>query len=328
MNVGITHLRAFLAVLDSGSFSGAADELDVSQSAVSHSVAALERSLGAAVLVRTGRPRPTAFGEQILVPARQAVAAHAAICELAARRNRQPSGTVRLAAPPTACQGVLPTLLRRWREAFPQLNVVLLEGDDGEVEEWLRRGAVELSVLVGPPSEQGVLLSTDTFQALLRRDHPLAAEPRIDVTDLDDDPLILSTGGCEKYVRQAYRLARRPLPGAHRVRDMGTLLAMVRSGIGVSIVPGLTASMLDHRLVMVPLAQRVTRSLTLTGPADRPWHPLADVLTAWCRRHPTDGRDTGPLPADRDLPLPVRTRPLDPRPTADPGSHRETPVTA
>ncbi|GAA2217218.1 LysR family transcriptional regulator [Streptomyces nogalater] len=318
MNVGITHLRAFLAVLDSGSFSGAADELGISQSAVSHSVAALERSLGTSVLVRTGRPRPTAFGEQILAPARQAVAAHAAICELTARRNRQPSGTVRMAAPPTACQGILPTLLARWQEAFPRLNVVLLEGDDSEVEEWLRCGAVELSVLVGRPSKQGVLLSTDTFQALLRRDHPLAAESRIDVADLDDDPLIVSTGGCEKYVRQAYRLARRPLPEGHRVRDMGTLLSMVRSGIGVSVVPGLTATMLDHQLVMVPLAQTVTRSLTLTGPLDRPWHPLAEILASWCRQHLVTGQDTGAISAA--IPaggaLPVRTRPVASRSAA------------
>ncbi|GAB2878909.1 LysR substrate-binding domain-containing protein [Streptomyces mayteni] len=71
---------------------------------------------------------------------------------------------------------------------------------------------------------------------------------------------------------------------------MGTLLIMIRGGIGVAIMPSLTARLLDHRLVLVPLSGTVTRHLSLTGPADRPWHPLAELLTttmpAGARAHP------------------------------------------
>ncbi|TDC76678.1 LysR family transcriptional regulator [Streptomyces hainanensis] len=279
-NVGITHLRAFLAVLDQGGFGSAAEELGVSQSAVSHAVATLERLLGAAVLVRgDGRPRPTALGERILPFARRTVDAHAALCALAAGHDPRPSGTVRLAATATACLGVLPALLARWKADFPGVKVVLLEGDDDEVEEWLRAGAAELAVLVGREPPPGVPVASDTFQALLRRDHPLAGEAAIELADLDDDPLVLSTGGCEPYVEEVHRLSGVMLRPAHRVRDMGTLLTMVRGGIGVAIMPGLTATLLDHRLVLVPLTRTVTRHLSLTGPADRPWHPLAELLT-------------------------------------------------
>lgn len=63
--------------MNEGGFSAAADVLGVSQSAVSHSMAALERALGGPVMTRHGRLRPTAFGDQIL--ARAAVAAAAAV---------------------------------------------------------------------------------------------------------------------------------------------------------------------------------------------------------------------------------------------------------
>ncbi|MFD8595548.1 LysR family transcriptional regulator [Kitasatospora sp. NPDC059646] len=99
MNVGISHLRAFVAVLEQGGFGLAAAELGVSQSAVSHAVAALERSLGAPVLVRGGQPRPTAFGERILPEARRVVDSFRAIRELADRHGARPAGTVRVAAP-------------------------------------------------------------------------------------------------------------------------------------------------------------------------------------------------------------------------------------
>ncbi|MEU5043291.1 LysR family transcriptional regulator [Streptomyces griseorubiginosus] len=287
MNIGISHLRAFVAVLDCGSFSLAAAELGISQSAVSHSVATLERSLGAPVFVRSSGVRLTVLGEQILVHARQVVGAYGAIRDVASRHGGQPSGPVRIAATPTACQGILPQLLHRWQHEFPLVQVVVLEGDDAEVESWLDEGAVELAVLIDRPSDAGVRLTTDHFHALLGSDHPLADEAEIDIADLDDDPMIVSTSGCEEHVRKVYQLAHRPLRPGHRVRDMGTLLAMVRSGLGVSVVPGLTSAMLDHRLVMIPLRQYVSRDLTLTGPIGRPWHKAAQVLVESCRQVPS-----------------------------------------
>jgi DNA-binding transcriptional LysR family regulator len=278
MALNLAQLRAFLAVVGEGGFGAAADALGISQSAVSHAVAALERTLGFRVLERQGRPRLTAFGREVLGHARSAVAATAAISDLAAQRGGLPTGTIKIAAPPTVCQGLLPALLTRWKADFPQVEVRVFEGDDDEVAEWLANGTVEVAVLVDPHPGQGILVGEDVFHALLRRDHPLAGEEAIDVADLDDDAFLLSEGGCERHIREIYRRARATLEPRHRVREMGTLLAMVRSGIGVSVVPSLAGVMLDAQLVLVPLRQRVTRRLVLTGPPAQPWHPAVTAL--------------------------------------------------
>ncbi|MCP2168654.1 DNA-binding transcriptional regulator, LysR family [Goodfellowiella coeruleoviolacea] len=279
MSVNIAQLRAFLAVVDEGGFSAAADVLGISQSAVSHAVAALERAVGCQVLVRAGRPRPTAFGDQILAHARSAVAATTAIADLAAQQGNLPTGTLRLAAPPTVCQGLLPDLLARWRLDFPRVRVRVFEGEDDEVADWLAGAAVELAVVVDPaPPERGVLVGADAFHALLRHDHPLAGEDVIDVRDLADDAFLLSCGGCEAHVREVHRLAGAVLDPVHRVRELGTLLAMIRSGMGVSVVPELVRVMLDSRLVLVPLRQRVVRRLVLAGPPHQTWHPAVTAL--------------------------------------------------
>lgn len=284
MTVNLAQLRAFVAVLDEGGFSAAADSLGVSQSAVSHSIATLERALKAPVLLRQGGPRPTAFGLQILGHARAAVAATVAIDDLVTRRGGAPSGTIRLAAPPSVCQGLLPGMLSRWKADFPKVEITLFEGEDDEVADWLADSTVELAVLVDPPLGGGVVLGTDAFHALLRRDHPLAEEAHISVADLEEDPFLLSCGGCEPYIREIFRQGRVPFAPTHRIREMGTLLAMVRSGVGVSLVPGLTAAMLDTRLVLIPLDQQVTRKLVLSGPADRPWHPAAEAIAGTVHR--------------------------------------------
>ncbi|WP_283136454.1 LysR family transcriptional regulator [Rhizohabitans arisaemae] len=286
MTVNLAQLRAFLAVLDERGFGAAADVLGISQSAVSHSVAALERNLGTAVLTRHGRPLPTEFGERILPHARAAVAAAAAITDLAAERDGRPGGTLRLAAPPSVCQGLLPALMARWKADFPRVEPVLFEGEDDEVAGWLAGGTVDLAVLVDPLTGPGAVVGKDAFHAVVRRDHPLAGEKSIDVADLRDDPFLLSRGGCERHLREVFRRSREPFVPTHRIREMGTLLAMVLSGVGVSVVPGLTEAMLDPGLVLVPLTGGVTRTLVLTGPADRPWHPAATALVAAAADYP------------------------------------------
>ncbi|ONI81104.1 transcriptional regulator [Actinosynnema sp. ALI-1.44] len=278
MTVNLAQLRALLAVVDEGGFSAAAPALGISQSAVSHAIAALERSVGSPVLHRTKQPRLTTFGNRLVEHARAAVGAAAAINDLVAENANQPTGTIRLAAPATVCQGLLPGLLAQWRGDLPGVKIRLFEGEDHEIVEWLAEKTVDAAVLVDPEGHDGVRIGADEFQALLPHDHPLAREDEIGVPDLDDDPFLLSDGGCERHVRELYRRTTSRLRPTHRVRECATLIAMVQAGIGVSIVPGLMAAMVGTRAVLVPLKQKLTRRLVLTGPATGSWHPAVTAL--------------------------------------------------
>jgi DNA-binding transcriptional LysR family regulator len=203
-----------------------------------------------------------------------------ALEELADRRDGGVHGRLVLAAPPTVCHNLAPRLLDHWGTEFPGVSVSLFEGDDDEVASWLDGASAELAVLVDPVQVPAgaVTLAQDRFHAVLRADHPLAGRAELDVRDLDDDPLLLSTGGCERQIQELYRGCGAPLRAAHRVRQLSTMFAMVRAGIGVSVVPGLASGMEGPGVVLVPLTQRLTRSLVLTGPRHRPWHPTAATL--------------------------------------------------
>src|SRR5919198_554175 len=100
MSLNLPQLRAFVAVVDAGGFSAAATDLGLSQSAVSHAVASLERTLAAPLVVRSTPVRTTALGDVILPHARTALAATDAIFDVAARHDATTGGTVRLAATP------------------------------------------------------------------------------------------------------------------------------------------------------------------------------------------------------------------------------------
>ncbi|HEX4520266.1 MAG TPA: LysR family transcriptional regulator [Gaiellaceae bacterium] len=282
MRINLAQLRAFVAIVDEASFGAAAETLGITQSAVSHAISSLERTAATPVIVRgTSGPILTSFGTELLKHARVAVAAAEAITDLAAAQAGSPHGVVRLAAPPTVCIGMLPDLVAYWHTEFPRVTVRIFEGEHDEVEEWLDARSVEAAILVDPPpSTRARLVGTDTFHALLRHDHPLANETAINLHDLEDDPLLFSGAGCEQPIQDLYRRAGVKLIPTHRVRELGTLFAMIRCGLGVAIVPSLVRSMLDRSLILVPLCLTHQRRLALTGPPDGLWHPAVSALIA------------------------------------------------
>ncbi|MFE3022607.1 LysR family transcriptional regulator substrate-binding protein [Nocardia tengchongensis] len=107
----------------------------------------------------------------------------------------------------------------------------------------------------------------------MRRDHSLAAEAVVDIADLTDDPLLLSTGGREPHIRELHRRARSDFRPTHRVRQLSILFSMVRARIWVTVVLGSAAGMEGEDLVLVPIEHNLERSLYLCGPSDWPWHP-------------------------------------------------------
>ncbi|AZS75328.1 transcriptional regulator [Streptomyces lydicus] len=294
MTLNLPQLRAFLAVVDAGGFSAAAAELGMSQSAVSHAVASLERELAAPLLIRAHPVRTTALGERVLPHARMALSAVRSVEEIAADATGTMTGTVRLAATPTVCQGLVPGLLRHWREDQPRITVRVFEGDSAEVAAWLEDGTADAAVLIDPPpvtagkrprSGPGIQLATDEYLALLPRDHPLADEPGVDLRDLEDDPFLISPNGCEARVRTLHRRAGLRFSPTHRVRDLATLIRMVQAGIGVTVLSEVSRSLIPADLVLLPLQPQTSRRLVLTGPQARPWHPALRTLAESAAGH-------------------------------------------
>lgn len=278
MTVNLPQLRAFLAVVEAGGFSAAADELGMSQSAVSHAVASLERELTAPLLVRATPVRATALGERIVPHARTALSAVRTVEEIAAEAVGTMTGTVRLASTPTVCQGLVPALLRHWAEEQPRLTVRAFEGDSTEVAGWLADGVADAAVLIDPPPGPGIHLAEDRYRAVLPRDHPLADEPCVDIGDLADDRFLISPDNCEARIRAIHTRAGLPFTPAHRVRDLTTLISMVQAGIGVTVLSEVSRSLLPPDLALLPLKPEMSRSLVLTGPHARPWHPAVRTL--------------------------------------------------
>ncbi|POM24921.1 Hydrogen peroxide-inducible genes activator [Actinomadura rubteroloni] len=280
--MNLAQLRALRALDEAGSVTGAADLLGVTQSAVSHALTSLETELGTRLAVRDRAGcRLTDAGRRALPHATAALRHVARLAEETAAASGVVRGRLRVGTLPSAAR-VLAPLVRAYRDLHPDVETILLEGTDDEVSAWLAAAVVDLGVVTAPAGTIAVPLAADAFVAVMHSAHPLATEAKISLDDLADDPFLISDGGCETLVRRLHRERGVPYKPVHRVREMATLLALVREDIGVSLVPSLALPERPDGIAQVPLAPTAPRILHLAA-HDRPG-PAARAFLRTVRR--------------------------------------------
>lgn len=299
--MNLAQLRAFDGVARSGSVSDAALELGLTQSAVSHALASLERELGARLIVRdrTGCLL-TELGSRLLPDAAEALRHADRIAETAAAESGLREGRLRVAIIPSASGTVLP-LIAQFRQRYPGISVAVFEGTDQEVSDWIGDRTAELGAVTGPrPDLETVPLAEDEMLAIVPAGHRLAGREDVTVAGLAGEPFLMSAGGCEPVIRRLHDRHHVPLAPASRVTDMATLLAMVHEGLGVSIVPALSLGAGHDGITTLPLRPRAPRSLLLAA-RDTDLSPAASAFLSHVQlAGPSDRRE----PASESTALP------------------------
>ena len=181
MDPEVRQLRALLAVVDTGTFTGAADVLGVSQASVSRTVAALERTLGARVLHRTTREVSlTAVGARVVGHARRVVEEVAAV----RRAAEQGRGELRIGYAWSALGRYTTAVQRRWSDAHPGSTLVFVQSNSPTAG--LTEGVADASVLrrpVGDPRVRTALLGAERRWAAVASDDPLARRRSVGLAD-------------------------------------------------------------------------------------------------------------------------------------------------
>lgn len=284
--MNITQLRSLVAVAEAGSFTAAATSVGVTQSGMSQALAALEESLGVKLLVRQRHGvELTAFGERALDHARAALVHLEAIRTEAAEVTGEEAGSVRIAAFPSVFATVLPPLLRRFRVLHPGIDLVALETDDREVEAWLKAGSIDLGVVLNPsPDSDAVQIGQDAWVAVLPTAHRLARRGTLSFAELATEPFVLATGGCHVHARALAEAAGLGLTDVRmEVRDWTSAIALVREGVGVSLVPESTLPDKRKGLRTARLEPSLCRRFGLMASPVRKRSRAADLLIELAR---------------------------------------------
>ena len=235
----LTRLRYFMAVVEAGSFSRGAAALHMSQPALSRQVLMLEQEVGQALLVRTGRgAEATESGLALLAHAR-------AIFELADRaradlRERQasPRGRVTVGLPPRVAHVLTADLVERFRAAYPDATISVVEALSIRLREWVVAGELDMAILFDPPHSPQMEEETLAREPLVLIG-PAPLPRRVRLADVAALPLVMPSGpnALRQLLEKETRPRGLPLSIVAEVDSVQTVLSLVARGVSYTVLP-------------------------------------------------------------------------------------------
>ena len=271
----LRQLQYLKLLAEQGSFSRAAEAAHVTQPTLSSGIQELERALGAPVVDR-GRSGVilTPVGEEAVRRAREILARTEDMVQAARSAGRPLSGRFRLGVIPTVAPFLLPKALPRLRSLYPELKLFLREDLTSRLITGLKGGALDAALIALPYDTAGLehaSVGHDELAAVVPEDHPLNAGGELSVAALEREELILlEDGHClREHVLDACDLSSPGSESAFAATSLHTLVQMVGSGLGVSLLP----------------VMAVEAGLTQTAPVAvrqlKAARPSREIVVAW-----------------------------------------------
>lgn len=287
INLSARELRAFLALADTLSFSKAAQQVCLSQSALSTLIGRLENGFGTRLFDRTTRAVAlTASGEVLVGHAQQLLTdigrSAAAVSDVAALRR----GQVAVAAMPSLAARIVPRLFRAFRASYPDIALSLADTLSEPAFELVRQGRVDFAITAANPAYRDLEylpLTTDSFVLLAAPDHPLGREGgdiRLAQTLAYPHISMSRHTSVRQYVEAATLQAGIHFYPAFEVDHLATIGAMVVEELGVAALPSLAADVVGaagivrRRLV----APEIRRSIGIVKRREGALTPAAHTM--------------------------------------------------
>jgi LysR family carnitine catabolism transcriptional activator len=291
MDLTLHQLRLLVAVADTGSFTGAASRLHLTQSAVSRAVKQAERTLGVQVFMRTTRSVAlTARGAAVLAVARSMLDDFDRSATLLADAARGEPELLRIAALPSVTASILPRALSAFRAKSPRTRIQIRTGDVTYVAALVANAEVDIAVTVESGRGTGSFTPVleDDFICLHRPDHPFARLSRLTWRRLADEQIIALTtsSSLRRGADHGFESAEAIPQSVTEASDMASAAALVAAGLGVTVATRLTLPLtafadLTYSRLVDPVVSR-TVGVDVARPDDPPTATslLVDALRA------------------------------------------------
>jgi DNA-binding transcriptional LysR family regulator len=262
----LRHLRYFVAVAEELHFGRAAERLHIAQPPLSQQIQQLEVELGVQLFQRTRRSvRLTEAGVTFLDEARRMLEQVHHAVQVTQRTAHGEQGLLTVGFVGSATYGILPMLLRQFRERFPDVTLVLHELTTSQQLHALREQRIHLGVLHPPVSSDIFAVepfSRDPLIAALPVQHPLAGQSSLALSALAGEPFVLSPRRLgPSFYDHIISLCKQAGFSPRVVQEaiqMQTIVALVAAGFGVALVPGTLRQLHLDGVVYLELEDNLT----------------------------------------------------------------------
>jgi DNA-binding transcriptional LysR family regulator len=265
--VDLRHLVTLRTVVDKGSFSQAAEELEISQPAVSFQIRSLEERLGHRLLDRSGRRVAlTEAGEVVYRYARRMIGLEAELEREMGEIGTRVAGRLVLGSSTGPGELLLPRLLGAFHRAHPDVRVSLVVSDTQTVCERVLDDELEMGVVGAARSQRGLVFEPfvrDELVAIVPPGHHLAASEAVTLDELVAEPMLLQQEG--SGVRSVVEAAMRE--GGLRDRDLHVAMELgLQQSVKAAVLDGFGITVISRLAVEREVAEGSLVALRLEGP--------------------------------------------------------------
>ena len=257
---------ALQKVVELGSFTKAADFLGYTQPAMSQMISSLERELSIKLLYRSRYGiHLTLEGERLFPSIQKTVAGYQAMLEIAKEIKGLDRGTIRIGTISSISCHWLPNLIKQFQENYPNVQFVLHQGDYTSIPEWVRTGEADFG-FVNPdaiPNVKTKFIKDGELRAVLPTNHPLAQNEFVTLENMEKEPFLLLEEGALSEPLEAFKQAGVEPSIRLCVHDDYSILSMIESGLGVSILPELVLRKTNYHVAILPIKPILTRKIGL-----------------------------------------------------------------
>lgn len=278
----LLYCKILYTVAEQGSFLKAAELLNLTPSAVSHSVSAMESELGFQVFNRNkSGVTLTGYGEEIYPMIVSLLNSEENLKQVVDRLNGLKRGTVRVGAFNSVCIQWLPHILKAYREKCPYIDVEVYEGTYDDVIYWLNTGIIEIGFLSTSCSSdfQITPLYEDPLVCIAPKGFATATAGKITVEEMQNNAFVIQRESCDADIKKYLADMHLNIHSSCHVIDDQSTAAMVESGLGISLMPELTSRNLSEHLEVLGIEPPAVRTIGLAIPNKKNLTPAAKELS-------------------------------------------------
>lgn len=276
--VSLSKFEVFVTVVESGSLTKAGEILGLTQSAISHAIASLEKEYGFTILTR-GRSgiSLTDNGARLLKYMREMLRWQEQMLQEVSAINGIEVGTVRVGTFTSVSTQWLPGILKRFQDQFPAIQVKIFEGYYDDIENWITTGTVDLGFVSLPTVEalETEPLHRDRMMVIVTDGHPFSQRESVSVDELAQEDFIMPTTGCDNDLQRIFKQYRFSPQVKYELGDDHAIIAMVQNGLGISILPEMILFRLPPNIRTIPLEGEHYRSLGIAVPSLKHMSPAS-----------------------------------------------------
>jgi len=258
--------KILLKVIETGNFTKTAQEMNMTQSAVSHAISSLENQFGLSLISRGKRKselNPSL--KELIEPITKLIRAEEQVLQMVSEIGGATRGILRIGCFTSISVQWMPDILKQFTEKYPYIQIKLVDGDYEQIERLIMQGEIDCGFLVLPSYKtiESFPISKDKLVVVLPKGHPLAYKKKLSIFELTKEPFIVPGEGLHYTLGELLRQHKVMMNEKYYVKDDYVTVSFIKKGLGFSIMPELIIKDFYDQVAVCELKEETFRTIEM-----------------------------------------------------------------